>query len=61
MVNAVGSKEHIIGVTGGPLYFFRRSSGEVAQRTAEDIAGEKTRLARAQAQSVEQVKRFLFL
>ncbi|MCC8063479.1 MAG: phosphoenolpyruvate--protein phosphotransferase [Clostridiales bacterium] len=44
------------GVTGGPLYFFRRSSGEVTQRTVEDIETEKARLEQAQAQSVEQLE-----
>ncbi|MCD7916919.1 MAG: phosphoenolpyruvate--protein phosphotransferase, partial [Clostridiales bacterium] len=44
------------GVTSGPLYFFQRSSGEVAQRTVEDIEGEKARLEQAQAQSVEQLE-----
>ncbi len=44
------------GVTRGPLYFFRRSSGEVTKRTVEDIGGEKARLERAQAQSVEQLE-----
>ncbi len=44
------------GVTSGPLYFFRRSSGEVTQRTVEDIESEKARLEQAQAQAVEQLE-----
>ncbi|MCD7856793.1 MAG: phosphoenolpyruvate--protein phosphotransferase [Clostridiales bacterium] len=44
------------GVTSGPLYFFRRSSGAVAERTVEDVEGEKARLEQAQAQSVEQLE-----
>ncbi len=44
------------GVTSGPLYFFRRSSGEVTERTVEDTEGEKARLERAQAQSMEQLE-----
>ncbi len=44
------------GVTSGPLYFFRRSNGEVAQRTVEDIEAEKARLEQAQAQSVAQLE-----
>ncbi len=44
------------GVTSGPLYFFRRSSGEVTQQTVENIEGEKARLKRAQAQSMTQLE-----
>ncbi|MCD7734969.1 MAG: phosphoenolpyruvate--protein phosphotransferase, partial [Clostridiales bacterium] len=44
------------GVTSGPLYFFRRSSGEIPHYTADDIENEKSRLAQAQEKSMAQLE-----
>ncbi|MCD8383857.1 MAG: phosphoenolpyruvate--protein phosphotransferase [Clostridiales bacterium] len=44
------------GVTSGPLYFFRRSSGEVPHYTTDDIGNEKSRLSQAQEKSVAQLE-----
>ncbi|MCD7880844.1 MAG: phosphoenolpyruvate--protein phosphotransferase [Clostridiales bacterium] len=43
------------GVTSGPLYFFRRSSGEIPHYTTDDIENEKSRLAQAQEKSMAQL------
>ncbi|MCD7803269.1 MAG: phosphoenolpyruvate--protein phosphotransferase, partial [Clostridiales bacterium] len=44
------------GVTSGPLYFFRRSSGEIPHYTTDDIENEKSRLAQAQEKSMAQLE-----
>lgn len=43
------------GIAKGPIYFFRRPDASVTKKTVADVAGEKARLAAAQAASIAQL------
>ena len=44
------------GVVKGPLYFFQRPDTNVVQRSVEDVAAEKERLAAAQEKAIAQLE-----
>lgn len=43
------------GIAKGPIYFFRSPDASVTKKTVADVAGEKARLAAAQAASIAQL------
>ena len=44
------------GIVKGPLYFFQRPDTNVVQRSVEDVAAEKERLAAAQEKAIAQLE-----